>query len=269
MVDSHPNIAIPAETHVCEILQNGAMREPLTQHTRSAIFDAFLGLPRWSDFNLDPGELKNAIESLPNTASAGRCLAAFWQLYARKQGKQRWGDKTPGHILCLSSLAEQLPEARFVHIVRDGRDVVASMRSIWFARQRSVADLAADWARRVALFREETDARQLPARVVRYEDLVTSPEAILRMLCDFIEVDFAPAMMQYYQRADKRLEEIGHLKLGAEMIDRSERIAIHSLTRTPPTKDRIGHWRHVLKSEEVATVERIAGDTLREYGYEV
>ncbi len=53
-------------------------------------------------------------------------VRAFFELYAEKQGKPRWGDKTPGYTQHIRKISKVLPEARFIHLIRDGRDVTLS-----------------------------------------------------------------------------------------------------------------------------------------------
>ena len=100
-----------------------------------------------------------------------------------------------------------LPEARFIHLIRDGRDVALSVRPLWFAPGKDVGTLARDWKRRI----EET--RELSRNCAhylefQYEALVTRPEAELRKICAFIHLDYHPQMLDYFKKARHRLDEI-------------------------------------------------------------
>ena len=75
-------------------------------------------------------------------------LRAFYRGYAAARGKTRYGDKTPMHATDIDVLSRVLPEARFIHIIRDGRDVAASLRGLPFAPgDGGIAAIAAHVAR--------------------------------------------------------------------------------------------------------------------------
>ena len=158
-------------------------------------------------------------------------LRSFYRGYAAARGKTRYGDKTPGHAAHMEVLSRVLPEARFIHIIRDGRDGAASLRGLPFAPgDGGMAAIAADW--RDTIWRARRAAAQLPHYTeVRYEDLVTEPEGVLRNLCDFLELDFAPEMLRAHEGARERLAEmrsatvdphgVVHLPDGTEVVART------------------------------------------------
>ena len=70
---------------------------------------------------------------MSRTGDLSSGLRAFYRGYAAARGKTRYGDKTPMHATDIDVLSRVLPEARFIHIIRDGRDVAASLRGLPFA----------------------------------------------------------------------------------------------------------------------------------------
>src|SRR5687768_12700749 len=123
MLDSHSELAIPPETNFCALFAQTDNGEVLTAEKRHAIFQIISTSPRWQDFRLDADELRRRIAAVPDGAPTHQAMVAFWEYYAAIKGKPRWGDKSPGHIRCARKIAEAIPEVRFIHIVRDGRDV--------------------------------------------------------------------------------------------------------------------------------------------------
>ena len=123
---------------------------------------------------------------------------------AERQGKPRWGDKTPLYMSQLSLLDRLLPDALWVHLVRDGRDAALSFLELpegfsgkTWAQPRTPAQFAARWRTEIRA------ARRLGSRAggryleLRYEDLVAEPERELRRLWDW----YAPMVPYYIERA--------------------------------------------------------------------
>lgn len=119
--------------------------------------------------------------------------------YARQQCKpdaQIWVDHTPENISYAASLLELFPEARFIHIVRDGRAVAASILPLDWGPNSIIK--AARWWMRMTSFGlavEKTLGPELVMRV-KYEDLVLQPEATMRAISQFSGIDYQPAMLQ-------------------------------------------------------------------------
>ena len=130
----------------------------------------------------------------------GAVARAMFTLYAERQGKQRWGDKTPKYSLHMTDLEQALPEARFIHLIRDGRDVALSRARMVEGRgdpPPPPTRVARRWKRRIH------EAREMSRDVthymeLRYEDLVTDTEPSLRRVAEFIELDWDPAMLDYH-----------------------------------------------------------------------
>jgi hypothetical protein len=263
MLDAHPDLAIPAETGfglIPGVLPPGADRD-LLAHT-------LLAQHSWQDLGIGEDELRAALAAV-EPWSVGDGLRAVFRIYAAHQGKPRWGDKTPTHTRAMDAIARVLPEARFVHLIRDGRDVAASVRDLSFAPgDGSIEAIAADW--RDTIVHARTLAGTLRHyRELRYERLLTDPGAELRPLCAFLELDFDPAMLRHHERARERMAELpaGEVSDG-RVLTHEQRVASHVLVFQPPDASRAGRWRAALSAGEVARFEAVAGDLLGELGYE-
>jgi hypothetical protein len=265
MLDAHPDLAIPPETHFLPEL----IRRANHGNTRLRIIRSLTAHPRWGDFGVDPKDLRKRTREI-KPLSATAVARAFYELYAESQGKPRWGDKTPRYMRSMPRIARALPEARFVHIIRDGRDVAISQaeRSLE-ERDTPVEEAAERWARRIEAAREA--GREMDVYMeVRYEDLVAEPEATLRKVCEFVELPFDAGMLDYHRRAADRLAEMDRDLAGAEGPVRlaDERLAGHALTTEPPTTERCGRWRTEMTPDEIARFDAAAGGLLEQLGYE-
>ena len=136
-------------------------------------------------------------------------------------------------------IAAGLEEARFVHLIRDGRDVALSRRARGMGADKPIADVAELWRRRIENARKQ--AKRLRGRYLelRYEDLVADPEPALRRVCELIELEYDPAMLTYHEagrRADRRARRPRRPRGTARARPQDERQAAHALAAKPPTE---------------------------------
>jgi Sulfotransferase family len=265
MLDAHPDVAIPGETHWVPKLIKAAER---AKQTPEDYGDLIIDHKRWGDFHLDADELRQRIQQVdpPNAADV---IRAFYLLYAEREGKTRYGDKTPGYVQEMPRIQRVLPEARFIHIIRDGRDVSLShLRMNW--GPETYAESARLWRNRIRKARKQAPKIDHYMEI-HFEDLVADTEGVLRRVCDFIELDFDPVMLDYHERAEGRLaEKARELPRKNRPPQPAEaRLESHKLAKEPPRSDRVGMWRERMTPEEVAEYEAVAGDMLVELGYEL
>lgn len=254
MLDAHPDMAIPNESHF--VAQFARHRD---HYERDERFD--LGgfttdlLEHWAflRWGLPPDEVRAAYESAP-PSDVPTAIRDLYATYARHHGKTRYADKTPSYVMSMDLLARTFPEARFVHVIRDGRDVALSYLSGRF-EIRTLGQAALYWDRFVRAGRA-AGARLGPERYreVRYEDLVAEPERVLADLCAFVGLPFDEHMLRYHERADRLVPTLSHQES-------------HRNLYKPPTRG-LRDWRRDLSPRDVAVFEALAGDLLDELGYE-
>ncbi len=255
MLHSHRRIAVPPETRfVIDAYDRrrefGDLRDPANRRAlgewitkrRESVFH---------DLGLDADAVTEEIVSGPPTL--GSALATVFQAYARRHGKARWGDKRPTYIQHLDHILRLFPDAQVVHVIRDGRDCVASLKEMsWYKKDTNHA--ISTWAQAV-------DAGRRAARTLgpssyhelRYEDLVADPEAVLRELCGFLEEEYDPAMTEPSRVAKTAVPAQKHW---------------HERTHGAVTTGRIRSWEQRLDPAEIALAEAALGGRMREYGYE-
>ncbi|MFL5305410.1 MAG: sulfotransferase family protein [Polyangia bacterium] len=179
---------------------------------------------------------------------------AMFRRYAEHVGKPRWGEKTPHNLYFVADIAADFPGARFVHLVRDGRDVaVEQLRSAF--GPRNVYAAAALWKQSTAAG-AAARAHVPPAQWldVRYETLVAEPERELRRVLTFLGEPFDPGVLRHQDStiARERAQTRDHRPLGA-----------------PVTDTFVGLYRRHLSLEDQAVFAGVAGAALRESGYPV
>jgi hypothetical protein len=248
MLRRHPRIAISGETHFLEVAYQERRRRVFgdlsQQANRERLIQAYLATRR-AKLQLQMDFTKLAEKLLREGDSWRDMFAAILQGYAEAQGKPRWGEKTPQHALFTETFLQWFPDAAVLHILRDPRDVVASLLHRPAASASAVTNARA-WLR---LNQAARRCSGRPGyREVRYETLVAQPEEELRKICEFLGEEYSPLMLLPEQQ---RVEHSGGM-------DRF---------RTPLTRARLGLWRKELSSAQAAQIEWALGDQMEAFGY--
>lgn len=268
MLDAHPDLAIPPETG---FLPTVASLSPDTAGAQAAV-DTLIGFPSgasaWNDFGLD-AETFRTLSDVQDAYAPVDVVRAFYRSYAARFDKPRWGDKTPTYCHHIAKVGALLPEAHFVHIIRDGRDVAQSIKPLWFSPGESVEVRAAFWKECVRAARDQSVAVSGRYLEIRYEALVASPERALARVCDFLDLPYDPAMLDYYRTAGMRLREHGDRRRddGSLLVSRETRLRQQAMTMQPPQTARVGAWHDTMAPDERDRFERVAGDLLSDLGY--
>jgi Sulfotransferase family len=252
MFDSHPDMAVPDESNFVPRFARARERYEQPWGFASAVFLGDLFRQSWfRKSGMSQEAAWDAFDARP-PADLPAAIREVFAAYARQHGKRRYGDKTPNYVLHLPLLAELFPEARFVHVVRDGRAVAMSLLDVGFG-PRTMAQAALQWRERVGLgiaFAREVGPSR--CRQIRYEDLLEDPAETVARLCEFVGLQFDPVMLRYFERAD-----------GVVSAD----VYKYRHVWLPPTKN-LRDWRSQMSKRDLAMFEAIAGDLLQEAGYE-
>lgn len=257
MLDSHPDVAVPLDTvglwaRYAERLEPefDGLRDEVSLRRLVESLASEERLRLWN-VDLPVDEIVAACED----GAYASVIAAFHRAYAAAHGKSRWGSKDPGDMRRIHLIDEWFPEARIVHLVRDGRDACLSLAAQDFGPEDVLA--CADawreevwWVRRMGRLLGPTRYRE-----VRYEDLVTDPEATLRDLCAFLDLEFHDDMVSYHRRVDQAVPD--------------EKRHIWPLIDKPPQADNVERWRDRMSDGTRICFEKRAGGVLAELGYEV
>jgi hypothetical protein len=270
MIDAHPSVAIPPETgFLMQGTQFTGTGDELRRQFVETITAFPADVPTWPDFGIPKETFRQMIQRIePFSVSDG--YRAFFRAYAERFGKPRWGDKTPLSCLCLDTIEAVLPEAHFIHLIRDGRDVALSCRQTCFSPGPAVEVQAEQWARCVSTARTQGVGCRRYLEV-RFEDLVSDPARVLAEICRFVELPYAAAMLDYHLHVPLRLAE--HRSRvrpdGTVIVSHATRLRQQALTMQPPQRSRIQSWKQTMDRDERARFEAVAGDLLQALGYKV
>jgi hypothetical protein len=254
ILDSHPSLAVAHESHFFGEMLQARRRYETAGTLNTQAFLEHLSRGAWLErHELSLADLDEELARHP-AANVPDAIRRVFQAYAQARGKPLYGNKTPDHVLHIEQIAAAFPEARFIHIVRDGRDVALSLVDKGWGPQ-NVGEAALYWSRHVQAGRHAGAALASGRYVeVSYETLVDSPEPTVSGLCDFLDLDMDERMLRYYERAD-------------EIVAAAKQPTIHSGISLPPTLG-LRDWRTTMSRSDVAVFEALAGDTLADFGYE-
>jgi hypothetical protein len=259
IVDAHPDVAITRETHwITQLLDGRAEASPDPPVTRELLSE-LLAHERFARLGVDAARLERLVER-EAPVPYSELVTAVFDMCGEASGKQLVGDKTPRYVRHIPTLHALWPQARFVHLIRDGRDVCSSVRN-WDNPRRMltrfssfeddpVSTIAVWWEQLVRLGREA--GAEMPAELyheLRYEELVAEPVAACTRLSAFLGLPFDERMLNFHEgrtRADPDLDAKRAWK---------------------PITPGLRSWRTELSGHELERFEAVAGDLLEELGY--
>ena len=219
LLNSHPHIACGPDSR---LFQRDNRLEGIYTELRT-IWPTILN-PHYA---FDPHMVDQAMAGL---------IHSIFMPYCQQQGKPRWAEKTPKNILFIDTLFALFPAAQFIHMIRDPRDAFCSIRERAAKSKKNKPRWpkleAAEWCGRIncgLAWRERPDRY----REVRYENLVTQPDASLRTLLAFVDVPWAASMLE----------------------------------NNPIFSTSVGGWRTQLSAAAGAVMEAVAGPTMLALGY--
>jgi Sulfotransferase family len=182
--------------------------------------------------------------------------------FRRASGKPRWAEKTPHNILFMLPLGDIFPDARFLHVIRDGRDVACSLvRMDWvnpltgrkWDYVENIRNAARYWREVITTARTHATHRSLAGRVleVRYEALVADPERTIRQVLEFLDEPWDPAVLSYHTKS--RDQEPAESSTAQAM--------------KPLNPESLGRWQREMTDADKVAFKKEAGRLLRELGY--
>ena len=255
MLDAHPDLAVPGESHFIPPLW--AARRRYRRGDRldaDRLLSELFRTLHFQMWKLPEEAVRRRVAELYRPGFAD-VIEAVFAAYAEQHGKPRWGDKTPIYVRHLPLLARLFPQARFVHLIRDGRDVSLSYLAVPWGPS-TIWQSARKWRGDVTAGRRAGEALG-PARYaeVRYEELIDDTRATVERVAAFVDLPFDERMLEHHVGWEDRIHapETGR--------------PFHASVARPLTPG-LRNWREEMPDQQVRAFEAVAGDLLSELGYE-
>ena len=260
ILDAHPHVAIAPEQHwVPELFEERIGVTP-EGFVRPELVSRVLQEPNFLKLEIGEAQLRSLIRD-QEPLDYSRFVAGVFDLYGELRGKPLVGEKTPGYVRKIPTLHALWPAVRFVHVIRDGRDVCLSAnnwtRHLPVLQRRfptwtrdPVVTAALWWKWHVRLGRQVREVLG-PQRYheLSYESLIVSPEAECSGLCAFLDLPYDDAMLRFHEGRTRTKPGLSAKKAW--------------LPVTPGLMD----WRSQMPGADVERFEAAAGDALVELGY--
>ncbi len=194
------------------------------------------------------GRLANLLkgEELKNSSNIRDLIQKSIDLKLEKENKQLWGDKSPNLEHFLKDIRFLMPQCKILHIVRDGRAVAYSMST---RSSRNLLLSAQKWfeGNIRGLVNQDIIGKEY-YKIIRYEDLISKPELVMRSVCEFLNIDFHSAILN--PDDDQIPEDKKYVKSTFD-------------------KSKLDKWKVQLSKKEIFKIEKIQGPLLKRLGYQL
>jgi len=254
LLNRNPRVGLPeAESHFLPYVIREIIGTEHVPGTRSSYrFGRFLTRSSFCErmsgrgCKLSGKELREALQS----TSWGEVLERVFRFYGgiEQQPDAIWGDKTPRNLRNMRLLKDFFPNAKFVHIVRDPRDRVVSVRNAWGGNVHLSAD---DWCRSMEKARVDAASLGDDYYELRYEALISNPETELQNLCRYLGIEFSPAMLELQRPVENQGDTGSQTRKSLRIV-----------------ADNAGRYLKNLSPKELMRLEQILFPTAASYGYE-
>jgi hypothetical protein len=259
LLDSHPDLAITPETHFIPRFFKQRIGISGDGTVTPQLVTALLEHRRFHRLRIDREQLESLLDS-ERVVRYSTFVSKLFDLYGTRKGKRLVGDKTPGYARNIPTLHHLWPGAKFVHLIRDGRDVCLSVTN-WSKAERNpgifttwnedrISTAALWWERFVQAGRE--DGRVLGPDLyyeLHYEALIARPAEECAALCEFLGVPFYEQVLRFHE---------GRSRANPGLTSNAAWLPI-----TRGLRD----WRTQMRPEDIERFEASVGELLEELGY--
>ncbi|MDQ6955872.1 MAG: sulfotransferase [Mariprofundaceae bacterium] len=249
-------VHIPPETYVLSQViehyrRNAYLEWPTLVKQCMALFELH---PEFETFQISLRPLLPKLLALPTSErSLAKVLDMFYCFHAQQMGVdcKRWGDKTPINTFALDDIYAVFPKAKFIHLLRDGVDVVHSYVSSGLIPDIKLA--AERWSDSVTLAYDFSIKHAATCIELRYESLSADTHAEMSRVCAFLDMDYDEAMVNKLEHTSA----MGDMKKYKHYQHANEAI----------TSQYMGKGRKALAKEELQKIRQIMNGSLKNMGY--
>ena len=272
MMTSHPNVTIPPESGFVQWWYDKYKNWDESNATDRKKIKEYLTDLRSSKkietWTLNFNELYSLIKRKKPANYSELSKLVYIQYSKQKYNSEPpefIGDKNNYYLHHLPLLDEIFPKAKYLHIVRDGRDVACSYKKTQTLNTSSeyrpnlptdISEIAEEWTKNNKKILEFFSSfKKDRSYLLKFENLIKHTKEELKEICKFLNLDFSPRMLEYYKMNRK------------ENLEPEETLDWKKKTLDPPDPSVLKKYRQELNESEIKEFEKIANNLLRELGY--
>ena len=261
LCDAHPNIQIPPEARIIkESFYRFGQVKSWNEKRLNELFDFIRLNPKFIEWKVDENKVKSFLMKHLEVLNLKTILKVIYLAYPSVYHKKSiliLGDKNPNYSRMPEDFLEYFPEAKIIHVVRDYRDHILSMKRVKLLKG-NLPLIATIWRNS----QEKIFSLQLryPERIFsyKYEDFVGNPEHYLKEMCDFLKIEYKPQMLLYSGLREQSRE--GNKFIANDMF--------HGNLFKPITSDNVNKWKEKMRDRDIRRADVFVGTWAERSGYE-
>lgn len=252
MLNSHPEVGVPFESHIFNHLYALRFRygDLLREANVLRLARDMVSLYEVRHWDFVP----HPVDIAASTTNPSFCgvFDALMRVWRDHHGKAIWGEKSPNHIEYWEVLTGYYADPPLLHIVRDGRDVALSLVAARFG-PKTIYTAMRYWTWYLGLVENARRQSSCPVLDLRYEDLLGNPRAELERVCRFLNIEYSAAMLDFHRDLSPYDTDARNLRN----------------LRRPLLTDNAGWWQRELDGHQVVIAEALGAEMLKRYGYDL
>lgn len=255
ILSSNSKISIPPETWVLiPLVASLPLTKPLNEQQLDQALNIIFNHYRWPDFQIDELEFANKLKEM-NAVRIADIMNTIYEYYLIREGKEIIGDKTPPYINIVGEINKIYPNAKIIHLVRDGHDVTMSFHDKGWGG-RLLYQNAQEWKNSIKMY-NKIKKSDLSNQVITidYESLVMKTEETIKVICDFIGVQYEQGMLEWAEKIKEKIP------------DREKEI--HKKLFRKPNQSDVYKWRKDLSLLKILIIESFIGKELKSMNYDL
>lgn len=257
ILHAHSKISIAPETHFFDKFFNKYKNIlSYSPNKKIEMLNSYLNGEDIEILDFTKEEKKEIIDS--TILSDFKLKKTFYEIlnkYSEKTNSKIFGEKTPAHLEYIETINKWFPNAKFIIIYRDPRDVCLSLKNVPWNNGNSETN-AKRWNKYIELSNKYKQNNQISPKLleIKYEELISNPIEVVKEICSHIEVSYEEQMLKYYENIttkSKELELVTWKNKNKESID----------------KNNFNKWISKLSLDEIKKIETITSPNLKDKGY--
>lgn len=261
LFDAHPNVAMPFECPlIINIHRKYSMRKNWDKQTLLTFYTDVINHRKFGSWRADPEKLKIDLLNCEGEATFENLMKVVYlnfKSFFPKEEVLLFGDKNPEFAVYPNQLIKIFPNAKFIHLSRDYRDNILSIKKVDFEAPIT-ALLAFRWRFATKRLLQAQERHPHKFYHLKYEDLVSDPARALKKLCSFLNIPFKPEALEFHKVKNELFKD----------FDRQHIERYHSSLLRPITSDKTYAWRETMSGKEVKIADRVVGEIAERTGYE-